>query len=77
MVQAVINMSEDVSRIVNVVKAQYGLKDKSEAFAVIVNKFEDELMEPELNPEFIQRMQEIAKEKPVVVADFGKRYGLR
>lgn len=77
MVQAVINLSDDVNRVINVIKAQHGLKDKSEAVELIVNAFEDEIMEPELRPEFIQKMKEIAKEKPIPVDDFGKRYGLR
>ncbi|MDP3640442.1 MAG: DUF2683 family protein [Nanoarchaeota archaeon] len=31
--------------------------------------------EPELLPEFVKKMQEIAKQKSISVDDFAKRYG--
>ena len=33
MVQAMVNISEEANRVLNIVKAQYGLKDKSEAIS--------------------------------------------
>lgn len=33
--------------------------------------------EPELREEFIMRIKDIDLEKPIIVRDFGKRYGLK
>ncbi len=76
MVQAVINIDERENRIINVVKGKFGLRNKSEAIKVIINEYEKELLEPELRPEFIERMEARQKEKTVKVKDFRKHYGL-
>ena len=59
MVQAVINIDERVNRVLNVVKAKYGLKDKSAAINLVVNQFEEDLLEPELRPAFVAKMQDL------------------
>tara|TARA_Y100000310_G_scaffold276920_1_gene294417 strand:+ start:1573 stop:1689 length:117 start_codon:yes stop_codon:yes gene_type:complete len=38
MVQAVININEHVNRVLNIVKAKFGLKDKSQAIDLVVNE---------------------------------------
>jgi hypothetical protein len=79
MVQAMVDIPEEVNRILNIVKAKYNLKDKSEAISKVVIDYGIELLEPELRPEFIEKMKEVAKEKPILVGDlehFKKRYGL-
>ena len=76
MVQAIITISDDVNMILNVVKAKYGLKDKSEAISAMANEYKNKLLEPELKPEFIDKMQKISKEKSIKVNNFSKRYGL-
>jgi hypothetical protein len=40
MVQAVINIEENTNRMLNIVKAKFGLRDKSEAINLVVNKYE-------------------------------------
>ncbi len=77
MVQAVINISKKANHVLNIVKAKNRLKDKSEAINFIAMGYAEEVMEPELRPEFIGKMQAIAKEKSVEVGDFKKRYGLK
>ena len=62
MVQAVINIDEHVNRILNIVKAKYGLKDKSQAIEVIVNEYEREFMEPEIRPEYVEKLSKIRSE---------------
>ncbi|MBR9703511.1 DUF2683 family protein [Candidatus Woesearchaeota archaeon] len=61
MVQAVINISEEANRVINIVKARHGLRTKSEAINKLADEYED-LTEPELRPEFIREMKRIAKE---------------
>lgn len=77
MVQAMINISEEANQILNIVKARYTLKDKSDAIEKVVLQFGEEFLEPQLKPEFIQRMIERKKEKTVKIKDFGKHFGLR
>ncbi len=62
MVQAVINIDERVNRILNIVKAKYGLKDKSAAINLVVSEYEENFMEPELRPEFIDKIKKIEAE---------------
>ena len=64
MVQATINKSEDSNQILNIVKAEYKLKDKSDAIDLVVTQYGAKMLEPELRPEFIAEMQQIMKEKP-------------
>ncbi|MFC1648669.1 DUF2683 family protein [Nanoarchaeota archaeon] len=75
MVQALVKLDDDTNRVLNVVKAKYGLRDKSEAIGFVVSKFV-ETEEPDLKPEFVQKMKEIEKQKSIRVKDFSQRYGL-
>ena len=63
MVQAVINIDERINRVLNIVKAKYGLKDKSQAIALVVSEYEESFLEPELRPEYIKKLKRIEKEK--------------
>lgn len=79
MVQALITLTENTSRIINIIKAQFGLKDKSEAINLVIKRYEEELMEPEFKPEFIRRV--LAAEKGKFheyksVEEFEKAIGL-
>ncbi|MBI2041200.1 MAG: DUF2683 family protein [DPANN group archaeon] len=65
MVQAVINIPERANRVLNVVKAKYGLKDKSQAIALVVNEYEEEFLEAELRPEYVEKLNKIRKEKGI------------
>ena len=77
MVQAVINLNERENRILNIVKGKYGLKNKSEAVNLIINEFEKEILEPELRPEYVEKMKKREKESTVKVKDFRKHFGLK
>ena len=76
MVQAVINLEDHENRVINVVKGKFGLKNKSEAISMIINEYERELLEPELRPEYIEKMKKRVKEPTVKVKDFKKHFGL-
>ena len=54
MVKAIVELDEHSNRVINVVKAKYGLKDKSEAIEKIVTGYEQEILEPEFRPEFVE-----------------------
>lgn len=76
MVQSLINISDRANRVLTIVKAKYGLRDKSEAINVVAEAYEEEILEPELRPEFIEKVKNIKKEKRVKVKNFKKHYGL-
>ena len=61
MVQAVIRISEHANRVLNLIKAKYGLKDKSQAIEVMAEEYEQEILEPKLKPEVIKKLQWIDK----------------
>jgi hypothetical protein len=67
MKQARIKISDRTNQVLNIIKAKYNLKDKSTAIELVVSKFESEVLEPELKPEYIKKMERIHPEKPVFV----------
>ena len=76
MVQALINLTEYENRTLNIVKAKFGFRNKSEAMKWIILEYEKEFLEPELRPEFIEKMKRQENEPTVPVKDFRKHYGL-
>lgn len=77
MVQAIINISDHSNRILNIVKAQYGLKDKSEAIEVMAEKYAETVLEPKLRPEYVEKALKIHAQKSIKVgtlANLKKRY---
>ena len=77
MVQALIELDENTNRVLNIVKAKFGLKDKGEAIQYVVSEYIEFENEPELRPEFIRKMEEIKKQKSIRVDNFAQRYGLK
>ena len=63
MVQAVIDIDDHVNRILNIVKAKFGLKDKSQAINLVVTEYENASLEPELRPEYLEKLEKIRKGK--------------
>ena len=76
MVKAMIDIDKHTNQVLNIVKAQYDLNDKSEAIEKIVDIYEEEVMEPELRPDYIEKIRKIRKEKGIKVKSFEERYGL-
>lgn len=77
MVQALINISEHSNRVLNIVKAKYGLKDKSEAINVVAEQYEEDILEPELKPEYVKKALKIHKQPGIKVGtleDLRRRY---
>ena len=74
MVKAIVTIDERTNRILNIIKAKHGLKDKSQAINLMAQQYEVCIMEPELRPEFIQSLKASETEKTVKVKDFASRY---
>lgn len=62
MVQAIINISKNANQILNIVKAKHNLKDKSEAIELVTMEYGGDILEPELRPEYIEKIKRIEKE---------------
>jgi len=65
MVQAIINIEDKTNRVLNIVKAKFGLKDKSESIDMMAEQYEKEILEPQLRPEYVDKLQRIKKEKGI------------
>lgn len=77
MVQALIEIDENTNRVLNVVKAKYGLKDKGEAIQVVVERYIEEEDEPDLRPEFIEKIRKTENQKGIKfksINELRKRY---
>jgi hypothetical protein len=78
MVKSLINLSERESRIVNIVKAKYGLKDKNQALSLILKRYEECELEPQLRPEFVAEIEEARKHgKYVKVKNFAEEFDVK
>ena len=72
MVQALVKIDENTNRVLNVVKAKYGLKDKSEAINIVVKEYEENFLEPELRPKYKNKLLKIIKGKHISREEFEK-----
>jgi mannitol/fructose-specific phosphotransferase system IIA component len=64
MVNNTISLNENASRMLNNIKEMYGLETDSEAIEFMAYQF---IEEPELRPEYIEKMKEIDGEKSIHV----------
>jgi len=65
MVQSIIQIDEREDRVLNIVKAKYGLRNKSQAVALIAKVYEEKFLEPQLKPEYMEKLGRIEKEKGI------------
>ena len=77
MVQALVEINENTNRVLNIVKAKYGLRDKGQAIQIVVEKYIEEENEPELRPEFIEKIRKTENKKGIKfksINELRKRY---
>lgn len=72
MVQAIINIEDHTNRLLNILKAKFGLKDKSAAIDMMAEQYEKEILEPELRPEYRKKLSKIMKSKHLSREEFEK-----
>ena len=63
MVQAIVNLGEREDRVLTIVKGKFGLKNKSEAVNLVIEKFEQEFLEPKLRPEYKEELLKVDRGK--------------
>lgn len=80
MVKAIVDIDEEANRVINIVKAQYDFKDKSEAINELARQYKELVLESELRAEYLKRLEKIRAE-PIIrigsIRDFKARYGLK
>jgi hypothetical protein len=80
MVKAIVEIDEEANNIINLLKAQYGLKDKSQAINEMARQYKVLVLESGIRPEYLQELEKIQRE-PIIrigsITDFRKRYGLK
>ena len=69
MVQSIIDINENEDRILKIVKAKFGLKNKSQAVAMIAKIYEESFLEPKLRPEYLEKLMKIDKEEGIPFKD--------
>lgn len=80
MVKAIVEIDDEANRVINILKAQYGLRDKSQAINRLAKEYKEIVLESEFRPEYIRRLLEVQKEPILRVgsaAELRKRYGLK
>ncbi len=70
MVDARVALNEYTNRVLMVVKAKYGLKDKSAALNKFVEMYGDDEVEREVKPSYLKKLDRIYREHV-------KKYGYR
>ena len=70
MVFAQIYLSDYANRVINVIKAKFGLKDKSEAINKFIDLYGSELVEKEANDKYLKKILEIEERH---IKKYGKR----
>jgi hypothetical protein len=80
MVKAIVEIDKEANEVINVLKAQYGLRDKSQAINEMAKQYKALVLESRVRPEYLKELERIHKE-PIIrigsIADFRKRYGLK
>jgi hypothetical protein len=62
MVIARVYLDDFTNKVLNVIKAQFGLKDKSDAINKFCKMFGDQFVETEINEEYIKKLLDIENE---------------
>ncbi len=65
MVKATFEIPENENRVLNIVKGQHGFTTKEQAVTMIIRLYGEEMLEPELRPEFINEIRRIEKQKGI------------
>ena len=65
MAQTLVKLGEHEDRVLTIVKGKYGFKNKSDAVNFVIDKFEGEFLEPELKPEYVEKLRKIQKQKGI------------
>lgn len=80
MVKALIDISNNANRVLAIVKAEFGLKDKSQAIEKLADEYEEQVFEPKVRPSYLKKLKEIEREKVIRIGtlkDFKRMYKIK
>ena len=72
-----IDITKEANQILNIIKARFNLKTKSEAINKLALSYGEEFLEPQLRPEFIAKMKKRQKEPAIDIDDWDIHFGLK
>ena len=61
MVKAIIDVKEETNQVLNIIKAKFGLKDKSQAIDKMAEEYSEKVLEFELRPKVLASIKEEEK----------------
>jgi len=79
MVKAIVDISVDANRVLNIIKAEYGLRDKSQAIDRMAEDYKEMVFEPKVKASYLRKLKKIQKEPLIRIGslkDFRKRYNM-
>ena len=77
MPKAMIHISEKANRVLNILKAKYGLRDKSQAINKMADEFGEILLEPQLRPEYIKTLKKFEEEGTISQEGFERKFKVK
>jgi hypothetical protein len=69
MVQAVIEIHAHANKVLNIIKSNYGLNDRRKAIYFMAKQYEECISDPELKPEYINKVSKIMKQGKIKIDD--------
>ena len=79
MVKALIDISDRANRVLMIVKAEFGLRDKSQAIDKVTQDYEELVFEPKVKASYLRKLKRIQKEGVIkigTIEDFDRMYHL-
>jgi hypothetical protein len=80
MVKAIVEIDERANKVINLLKARYGLNDKSQAINEMARQYKELILESDIRPEYLSRFRRIWSEPIIRVGsykEFKKRYKVK
>jgi len=77
MTKALIDIPNEVNQTLQIIKAQFGLKNKVEAITLAVQTYKEQFMEPQLRPEIVRKILKKDNKKGIVfrnIKELEKKY---
>lgn len=57
------DIDEEANKVINILKAKYSLKDKSQAINEMAKQYKEIVLDSEVRPEYVKRLKRIEKER--------------
>ncbi len=77
MASAVVSFNDHTNRLLNMIKAKFDLRNKSEAVNFVIEKYGNNALDEEVRPEYLEKIRRIMKEpakKYSSLAEMAKEY---